>query len=146
MKRLLVLISIPNLSIYWQCKCTKYTQSVHVVYWLNCNTFVYSWTFAEGVRSLQCKFYSLYVFVRIYHSNNNTNFINKTIFCLTDLLLSENSLRSTLYLHFFFEILNTFVLIIKQLLIHLQLIIILSFHNIYSEALLYRVGHYSWVV
>lgn len=44
----------------------------------------------------------------------------------------------------FFQILNTFVLIIKQLSIYLQLIIILSpffGDKIYSEALLYRVGH-----
>lgn len=43
---------------------------------------------------------------------------NKTILRLTDLLLH--------YDHFFFQILNTFVLIIKQLSIYLQLIIILS--------------------
>lgn len=44
----------------------------------------------------------------------------------------------------YFQILNTFVLIIKQLSIYLQLIInTFSFFwdKIYSEALLYRVGH-----
>lgn len=60
---------------------------------------------------------------------------NKTILRLTDLLLH--------YDHFFFQILNTFVLIIKQLSIYLQLIMILSpfLDKIYSEVLLYRVGH-----
>lgn len=61
---------------------------------------------------------------------------NKTILRLTDLLLHYDP---------FFQILNTFVLIIKQLSIYLQLIIILSpffgIKYIYSEALLYRVGH-----
>lgn len=55
---------------------------------------------------------SLSVFLRIYNSNNNTNFINKTILRLTDLLLSENPFH---FIYFLKKILNTFVSIIKQL-------------------------------
>lgn len=55
---------------------------------------------------------SLSVFLRIYNSNNNTNFINKTILRLTDLLLSENPFH---FIYFFKKILKTFVSIIKQL-------------------------------
>lgn len=110
MKRLLVLISPthpPNLSIYWQCK-------MHTVYliWsrgvlVKLQYICISWTFAEGMRSLQCKFYALSVFLllRIYNSNNNTNFMNKTILRLTDLLLSENPFHFIYFLKQNFSIL-----------------------------------------
>lgn len=90
---------------------------MHTVY-LICSRGVlvklqYICIFLEGMRSLQCKFYFLSVFfLRIYNSNNNTNFINKTILRLTYLLLSENPFH---FIYFFKKILNTFVSIIKQL-------------------------------
>lgn len=110
MKRLLVLISPthpPNLSIYWQCK-------MHTVY-LICSRGVlvklqYICIFLEGMRSLQCKFYFLSVFfLRIYNSNNNTNFMNKTILRLTDLLLSENPF------HFIYFLKKKFSILLFQL-------------------------------
>lgn len=90
---------------------------MHTVY-LICSRGVlvklqYICIFLEGMRSLQCKFYFLSVFFfRIYNSNNNTNFINKIILRLTDLLLSENPFH---FIYFLKKILNTFVSIIKQL-------------------------------